>query len=466
AGGAPPPPRGPGRGPAGGPGPRPAARPGPPLDWLPDRVVSVIARRADAVLALPGIDSTLAVGGDTERRDPPGRRRVLALAAGGTALLAAGGGGALWWALRDRDEGPGAGAEPRRVIGVHADLSGPQKAEGIAQERAARLAAAEFNARADKPFTLSLDVVDDKGEAARAVGAARRLTGDPAVLAVLGPTGYTSAVAAVEVYERARLPLVSVSELSLAAAHTSLLAVPKWYYRAAPIRPYTAYVTMMAIAAQGARRPGMLIDRAGGFPRWELTFLAKGAAGNLGLDLKVRVVPERAEPAAVLGDMLSRGIDALYYTGTPERAAVVARALGERGFTRPRFLDASSATAAFVRAAGARGDGWQAITSHIGPGAARVRSFATAYRERYGSAPATGAAETYDAIRMLADRIAALKDGAGRRELGGALAGVRYKGLTQTFAYDESRLLKAEHVHHYRVERGGFGYVGPLKVPN
>ncbi|MEU3600680.1 bifunctional serine/threonine-protein kinase/ABC transporter substrate-binding protein [Streptomyces sp. NPDC006798] len=435
------------------------------IDWLPDPVVAVIARRADAMLALPGIEPTLVPEATVpENAAAPGRRRFLGLAAGGTALLAAGGGTALWWALRDDEKEPVA-TGPRRVIGLHADLSGPQKAEGLVQERAARLAVAEFNARAEKPFTLVLRVLDDKGEAARAVGAARRLTNDPEVLGVVGPTGYISGVAAVEVYERARLPLISVSELSLAAAQESLFASPKWYYRAAPLRPYTAYATMMAISAQGATRPGLLIDRAGGLTGWEMTFLSKGAAGGLKLDLAVRVVPERAAPDSVVADLLSRSIDSLYYTGTPKRAAVVARALSGKGFTGPRFLDSLSATADFTGAAGAAADGWQSLTPYIGPEAARVKTFATAYRARYGAAPPVTAAETYDAIRLLADRIGSLRAGAGRRELGGALAAAEFKGLAQTYAYDDSGYLKATHVHHYRVGKGRFGYVGPLKLP-
>ncbi|MFF3557628.1 bifunctional serine/threonine-protein kinase/ABC transporter substrate-binding protein [Streptomyces tsukubensis] len=433
------------------------------IDWLPDPVVLVIARRSEAMLALPGIEPTFVPETVVQQQRPPGRRRFLTVAAGGAVLLAAGGGAALWAGLRGDEKAPP--GLPKRVIGLHADLSGPQKADGTAQQRAAVLAVDEVNAVPGRPFTLALDVVDDKGESARAVAAARRLTGNPDVLAVVGPTGYASAMAAVEVYERARLPLVSVSELSLAAGNTSLLGSPKWYYRAAPIRPYTAYATMTAISAQGARRPGMLIDRVGGITRWELTYLARMSALGLSLNLYIRVVPERARPDAVLADMLGKGIDALYYTGTPERAAVVARALAGRGFTGPRFLDASSATPDFTAAAGARGEGWQAVTPFIGPDAEPVRDFARAYRERYGTAPAVGAAETYDAIRMLAGRITALRPGTGRRELGDALLKVRFEGLTQTFEYNDSRHLKTENVHHYAVRKGRFDYVGPVKLP-
>ncbi|MGW5675841.1 bifunctional serine/threonine-protein kinase/ABC transporter substrate-binding protein [Streptomyces sp. NPDC003860] len=432
------------------------------VDWLPDPVVLLIARRSDAMLALPGIEPTLASDGDGPQ-PAPARRRFLALAAGGAALLAAGGGTALWWGLRDDGKKPAAG--PTRTIAVHADLSGPRKAEGSAQERAARLAVEEFNDRADKPFTLLLDVMDDKGETARAAGAARALTSDPKVLAVIGPTGPDSLTGALELYERAVLPLVSVSEVSTITANAVLRASPKWYFQAAPVGPYTSYGTMAAIAALGAKRPALLVDRVGGLMRWELTYLATQSARMLGLDLLVRVVPERARPDSVLADMLARNVDALFYTGTPQRASTVARTLRERGLAWPRFLDLHSATADFIDAAGPASEGWQTVTSHVGPDAAPVRSFASAYRKRYGAAPTAGAAEAYDATRMLVDRISALRPDGGRRQLADALAKVQFKGLTHTFAFNDSRHLKAKEVHHHTVRKGRFTYVGPVNVP-
>ncbi|MFJ5307071.1 bifunctional serine/threonine-protein kinase/ABC transporter substrate-binding protein [Streptomyces sp. NPDC088350] len=438
------------------------------IDWLPDPVVRMVADRSAEMLALPGIEPT-EVSGEPEVPGP-GRRRVLALA-GGTALLAAGGGAALWAVLRDNDGKTPASSAARRdwVIGVQADLSGPLKAAGTAQERAARLAVEQFNAREEKPFPLTLKVLDDRGEPARAEAVARQLTGDRSVLAVLGPTGYASAQSAVEVYESAGLPLVTVSELSVSAVQSGLLAKPRRYFRAAPLAAYSAFATVTATRAQGSRRPGLLVDRAGGITGMESVNVVHSATRAGGMALYARVVPALApDVSTVVADMLAHGVDSVYYTGTPERAAPLARALAARDFTGPRFLDIPSATPAFVAAAGPASEGWQVLAPYIDPAAAAVRPFATAYRRRYGGAPGDWAAEAYDVTRLLADRLTALAGTAKRRpshtQVADALAKARFKGLVTTYAFDADHQLVTARVQHYQVKAGRFAYTGPVGV--
>ncbi|MEU0187579.1 serine/threonine-protein kinase [Streptomyces sp. NPDC006207] len=105
------------------------------VDWLPDTVVRRIADRSAAMLALPDIEATALDGRadeqPTEVLPPPStsRRRFLLLS-GGAALLAAGGGAALWAA--QRDDATASSVARRWVLGVQADLTGPQKAIGQA----------------------------------------------------------------------------------------------------------------------------------------------------------------------------------------------------------------------------------------------------------------------------------------------------------------------------------------------
>ncbi|MFI6408222.1 bifunctional serine/threonine-protein kinase/ABC transporter substrate-binding protein [Streptomyces sp. NPDC050548] len=448
------------------------------IGWLPDPVVRMVADRSARMLALPGIDATEVP--DEPAPPSPGRRRVLALAAGGTALLAAGGGAALWAALRDNDRTTPAGSATGRAwtIGVQADLSGPLKSAGAAQVRAARLAVEQFNSRKDKAFTLTLRVLDDRGEPVRGQAVARQLTADRDVFAVLGPTGYASAQSAVAVYESAGLPLISVSELSVSAVQSALLAKPKSYFRAAPLAAYSAYATVTALTAQGSRRPGLLVDRAGGITGMESVNVVHSSTHAAGIALYARVVPALApDVSTVVADMLAHGVDGFYYTGTPERAVPLARALAARDFNGPRFLDTSSATPAFVSAAGPAGEGWQVLAPYIDPAAAAVRPFATAYRKRYGTAPGDWAAEAYDITRLLADRLTALagsgastSDGTGgsaphrptRAQVTGALAKSRFKGLVTTYTFDADHQLVTRQVQHYRLKDGRFAYVGPV----
>ncbi|MGI3226768.1 bifunctional serine/threonine-protein kinase/ABC transporter substrate-binding protein [Streptomyces sp. GTA36] len=435
------------------------------VDWLPDPVVRMIAERSAEMLALPGIESTEVSLESTGHS----RRRVLALG-GCAALLLAGGGAALWAAMRDDDPGTQTASSPW-VIGLHADLTGLLRETGRAQERGARLAVERFNARKGRPFTLALRTEDDRGEPARAVQAARRLTGTADVLAVLGPTGYSSAQAALEVYDGAGMPLLTVSELSTSAAQSAIAGTaPRSYFRAASLSAYGALATVTALGAAGVGTLGLLGDRAGRLAGME-SVIVVGLQARGRLELYLRVVPAVASTSAlgpVTDDMLGRGVDGFYYIGTPERAAVVARTLAERNFTGPRYLDAASATDAFISGAGQAAEGWQVLTSYIGPDAAPVSAFASAYRKRYGSAPGPWAAEAYDVTRLLADRLTALAPKGGKRpahdRLTRALAAARFTGVAATYAFDDQKRMKQQRLHQYRVHNGRFAYRGVLDV--
>ncbi|MFF6783761.1 ABC transporter substrate-binding protein [Streptomyces sp. NPDC012510] len=441
------------------------------VDWLPDAVVRMIAERSAQMLALPGIEPTEVPEGSGAGSGPrpPGRRRVLALA-GGTALLLAGGGAALWAALADDDDGAAAQtADSPWTIGLHADLTGPQREAGRAQERGARLAVEQFNARRSRPFTLALRTEDDRGEPARAVRVARRLTGTGDVLAVLGPTGYASTLSALEVYDGAGMPLLTVSELSTTAAQTALAgATPRAYFHASSLSAYGAFATVTTLGAQGAGRLGMLADRAGKVAGMESMLVAQSAARER-MEMYLRVVPAAASASAlepVVADILGHGVDGFYYLGAPERAATVARVLAERDFAGSRFLDAASATAAFTSRAGRAAEDWQVLTSYIAPDATPVRGFAAAYRKRYGSAPGPWAAEAYDVTRLLGDRLTALapkgRSRPARDRLTRALTEARFTGVAATYAFNSDKWMRNGLLHHFRVQDGRFAYVAPV----
>ncbi|MFJ5774296.1 bifunctional serine/threonine-protein kinase/ABC transporter substrate-binding protein [Streptomyces sp. NPDC093094] len=438
-------------------------------DWLPDAVVRMIADRAAGLLALPGVQATEAgTPYAAARPAAPGRRRVLSWAAGG-ALLAAGAGGGAWALLHDDAEPAGRRSRKRQwLLGVQADLSGPGTAVGREQERAARLAVAEHNARGDKPFELVLRVEDDGGDLERARAAARRLSGDRDMLAVFGPTGAATAPV-VDLYEDAGLPLVAVSEQSIGAMSTALMRRPRHYFRAAPLNSYTAFGVVLALVRQRARHLGMIIDRAGRISGWEPAQMMHQPASLAELSVTHKVVPVSvADGTPAVRDLLGRGADSVYYSGTPERAADVARFLRARRFAGPRFLDPCSAGEAFLAAAGDAAEGWQAVVPYSDPAARAARTFAAVYRRRYRGGPGPWAVETYDAVRLVVDRLTALAGPGARRPsrdaLTDALGAARYRGIAGTYSFNERRWLNAENVYLYQVRDGRFRYTGPLTV--
>ncbi|AZM48669.1 serine/threonine protein kinase [Streptomyces sp. WAC 06738] len=425
-------------------------------EWLPDEVVRLIADRSAATLALPDIDATAATAPEPGRA--AGRRRFLALGAGGAVLLAAGGGAALWAGLRD-DGSPGPAAR-RWILGVQADLSGPQQAAGRAQERGVRLAVEQFNARERRPFEVEAVVADDRGDPAEAERAARRLAADRDVLAVVGSTGDKTTGAALGPYDERRVPQLTVSSAQGVygtASRRSLL-------QTVPTYGTTSLPAALMLKAAGVRRLGMVIDRAAGEFAWEEGHLAYRTVGLVEIEVHPRVVPRSAaSPVAVLADLLDWEPDAVYYAGGPRRGADLARGLADRGFTGVRILGYPAAGPEFTARAGAAADGWEVYAPYIDPGAKPVAKFAAAFRERYGRAPGRWAAEAYDVTRMVLDRLTEAAGGGGRparAELFELLAKGTYRGLVREYAFQDGYLQGVE-MFHYRAADGRFGYAGP-----
>ncbi|MEV6126727.1 bifunctional serine/threonine-protein kinase/ABC transporter substrate-binding protein [Streptomyces violaceusniger] len=442
------------------------------VDWLPDAVVRLIADRSAAMLALPDIEATaLDAGADRQPAQgpadtpvtpsPSGRRRFLLL--GGAALIAAGGGAALWAARRDDGTAPAASSRARRwILGVQADLTGPQKTLGQAQERGIRLAVEQFNSREDTPFTLTLKTVDDRGDATRAAKVARGLAADRDLLAVIGSTGDETTGASLDSYDEQLVPQLTASS----AQSVYGVSEPRHFLQAVPGYTSLPATAALSLRTQGARRVAVLIDRDGGIPAWQLGRTMFQNLGVLKIAGQPRVVPRLAEDlAAVAAEMAAHKPDGFVYLGTPTRAAAVARALARTDFNGPRVLGYPAAAPEFLTAAGTAADGWQIFAPYIDPSAAPVRAFATAYRKRYGSAPPYWAAEAYDVARMVITRLT----GAGRRpsrnKLYDLLAKGTYKGLVRTYAFDKENpsWLKGDEVFRYEVKGGRYSYAGKVE---
>ncbi|GHD65193.1 bifunctional serine/threonine-protein kinase/ABC transporter substrate-binding protein [Streptomyces goshikiensis] len=440
--------------------------PGAGTEWLPDPVVATIAERAAALLALPGIEETVADREAERAAGAPSRRRFLALASGG-AVLAAGGGLAGWLALRDDGKrAPAAGPAARSwVIGVHGDLSGPQKAAGQAQERGVRLAVDAFNARSDKPFTLSVATADDAGRADRSAAAAATLIGDPDVLAVVGPTGNASVMPALEPYGEAALALLTVSALAVSFG----VADRRSFFQASPLSLGQGSAVNMSLAkAQGARRLGILCDRDGDAEGWQASVHLARTLALFAADatLYPRVVPRgpgEADLEPVVADLLAQRLDGLFYTGTPAGAAKVAVLLAAAGFQGARAADFAAIGPEFLTAAGPAAEGWQFLAPYIGPEAPEVAALARAHRAAYGSAPGFWTAEAHDVANLVVDRLVTAARGGGRpsrAELLAALGQGTFRGLTKEYAFDDQRVVKGNLFFLHRVEGGRLRYVG------
>ncbi|MFI8961494.1 bifunctional serine/threonine-protein kinase/ABC transporter substrate-binding protein [Streptomyces sp. NPDC053493] len=454
--------------------------PGDAADWLPAPVVATIAARSAAMLALPDIDPT-APGTDPAAPASPSRRRFLLLGAGAAALAAGGGAYALWNSRRDDGgtDGKQAAPKPRDTwaIGVLADLSGPAKEIGQAQERGARLAVERFNAvHKGKPFRLELKVSDDRGDRAGAFAAARKLTSDPAVIAVLGPTSDDTGIAALPAFEEAGVPLLTTSAgynlFTLRGEigppnSTVLRAIPSHFMAGA----FLAWTTTLL---PQVKRPGILQERTDDQYSWQYVRGAVFAFRQAGIKPHYRVIPGRAtDYRRIIGEMTDAGIDAYIHCGVRSTAVLAARALNELGFTGPRFAGQHVFGPQFLKEAGSAAEGWYVCAPVIDPvqRAADPRQkpadrkltqdFLDAYRKRYGTTPAFYTGESFDVVTMVTSWLARTAKGPlTRKGLWEALRAQKYTGAMGGYSFDKNGELSGVGTFVYGVQKGAYKLIG------
>ncbi|MFD4023749.1 ABC transporter substrate-binding protein [Streptomyces sp. NPDC058576] len=444
---------------------------------MPAGLPASIAERSAAALALPDpepLPATLTPAGDEAsgggavgRTGGPTRRRVLTAGAAGAVVLA-GGSTAAWIALRDSGReagGPsaGAGATTTYTIGLHADLSGPGRATGLAHQRGAQLAVADHNAREEKAFRLALRTEDDAGDPAAALRAAGRLAADTAVVAVLGPTADVLREEVVRRYGAARLATVVVAAgSSTVETGTGLhLCVTRPLDRM--LAPgLIGYLTRTSPATrillvEDAADTGLGAEIGRTFRNAALTGatllehpLARGDAG-FGAVVR-KAVSSRADGLVLAG-------------GDASRAARLATALADEGFTGARVAAGPALGPAFLDGAGEAAEGWVFAEAYADPAALpAAEAFTAAHRERFGAPPATWAAEAYDAVGLIA-RAAGTTSASGevRNGIGGRLVRTEHRGIVRPLAFHAStRQVRYENgIFLYRIEQGRPRFLGP-----
>ncbi|AWW38754.1 bifunctional serine/threonine-protein kinase/ABC transporter substrate-binding protein [Streptomyces cadmiisoli] len=443
-------------------------------DWLPPAVLRVVAERSARALDPPPRSAPSAApefsGGDDSAAARPSRRRVFALAGSTAAVLAASGAGAAVLLARRNAAAGGSegGAPPTRTIGFQADLTGPGKASGRAQERGARLAVAALNSRADARFRLVLKVEDDGGRAAGARESARRLTADRTVVAVVGPTATAAARAAAPVYEKASLALllVSVDADTAWPSNKPRVVCPTTLLGRERQLPVLDYLTRVS----RTRRTAVVEDRAAGDTAWDLARDLRATPPNWDIGGTVTVHPAAVDgngPRGAADAALAARAQAVVYAGTsPDRAAACARALTAAGFDGPRLGFEPAMRPAFLTAAGEAAEGWLFEAPYTEPEAARTgaaEAFTAVHRARYGADPGRWAAEAYDAVGLVARTLDALGAGSGieRGQVSERVFRVVHDGVAKTLRFRSERTLESENAGFlYQVAGGSFRFLG------
>ncbi|MFD9425435.1 MULTISPECIES: ABC transporter substrate-binding protein [unclassified Streptomyces] len=432
--------------------------------WMPAGLPALIAERSARALALPDPETPPAPAASGTGAAPgPSRRRLLTASAAGAVLLA-GGGTAAWMARRrGHVNGPSTRTanRPTYRLGLHADLTGPGRATGLAHQRGVQLAVADHNSRTDAAFRLALRTEDDAGDAARARRAADRLAADPRVLAVIGPSADVTAEDVVARYKKARLAMVVVAAGSTTAE-----------FFASPVlcvtRPFDDSLSIGLISylihTRPAERIFLIADEDDPRRSWGIRQIFSDAP-LAGATPTTRTVAAGQGFGTAARAVVGAKADAVVYAGgSPTRAARCATALTAAGFTGTRVSAGPVLAPAFLKKAGKAAEGWVFAEAYADPLALpAAKKFTAAHRKRYGAPPATWSAEAYDAVGLIAAAAEATSaTGAERGGIAQRLFRTRYRGIVRALSFHDTRGVRFDNgIFLYRIVAGRPTFLGP-----
>jgi ABC-type branched-subunit amino acid transport system substrate-binding protein len=294
------------------------------------------------------------------------------------------------------------------------------------------------------------------------------MAGEDRVRGLIGPTTDACATAALDRYQEALLPLVSVS-VGLDAVSTTTYRVyaatrPSDSYLAAPI---VAYLTRTA----RAREIVLIDDAAEGDFGWKICTRVSEAlrSGPRTVRRTLAAGDDTADAFRALAGTVTRsGADAVVFTGGPARAANFARALRTAGFSGTRLATQRALDPAFLTSAGDAAEGWVFSAGFLDPARVRTaKSFTAAYRARFhGAAPPWYAAESYDATLFVARAMTTL--GSLRTDRGALVDRLRdtdYRGVTKRLRYTtSSRGYSTDGLYLFRAAGDRFAYLGQYQA--
>ncbi|MDG9704002.1 branched-chain amino acid ABC transporter substrate-binding protein [Streptomyces sp. DH37] len=346
-------------------------------------------------------------------------------------------------------------------IAFQGPLSGDNVQLGQNMENGIKLAIDQANAKGDLGFEIEYMPVDDQGLPDKATAAAQKAIDDENVVAVIGPAFSGPADTAAEVYGAVGLAAVSSSatrpDLTTKGYETFLRAVPNDSAQGAGMAKY--------LSNEVKAKKVVVVDDKTDYGIG-LADVAEKDLKAAGVEVVRQSVPQKTpDYSAAAKNVTKNKPDALIYAGYYQDAGPFAKKLKEAGFDGVAMSGDGTNDAQFIELAGDASDQWF-LTCPCTDATKEdaTKKFAADYEKEFKLAPGTYSAESYDAAMMIIEEIKKLHEDGGveRQALVDALRGVKYKGLTKEFSFDDKGEFTNQTIYLYQVKGDGIEYQGSI----
>ncbi len=264
-------------------------------------------------------------------------------------------------------------------IGMGSPLTGDNAAFGIDISNAGKLAI--LDAGQFQGFSFELDSQDDGGTPEGGASVANKLVSDPTVVAIAGHIFSGATSAAIPIYEKAGLPMMSPSATNPDLTKSGSKVFNRLVFTDADQGRYAAQYIF-----NGLKAKNIAIMHDGQAYGQGLATVVKDQFTGLGGTVVAfqAITPGLSDYSAPLADVASKNPEVLYYGGYVAEAVVIINQMKAAGLTNTLFFgDDGTFGQDFLDRTGANGEGAYA-TALIPASSPTVDKFNTAYLSAYG----------------------------------------------------------------------------------
>jgi len=265
-------------------------------------------------------------------------------------------------------------------IGMGAPMTGGNASYGIDISQGATIAIAD--AGDVKGWKFALDAEDDQGAAEGGAAVANKFVSDPAIVAVAGHIFSGATAAAVPIYEKAGIPMLSPSATNPVLTTTGSKVFNRIAFSdlmqgpgAADYLYTTLKVKNLALLHDGTDYGKGLAD-----------IVSKQFAKDGGTVVdEEAITPGETDYTAVLSSVASKSPDALYFGGYTAEGAIIANEMKQTGLEKAIFFgDDGTYGADFLTRTGSNGEGAYASIAPVSPDSPAKDKFNAAYKAQFG----------------------------------------------------------------------------------
>lgn len=345
-------------------------------------------------------------------------------------------------------------------IGMGAPMTGDNAQFGVDISQGAKIAIEDGGDV--EGFAFELVVEDDGGTPEGGASVANKLVSDPTIVAIAGHIFSGATDAAMPIYERVGIPMMSPSATNPPLTQKGSKVFNRVAFTDAAQGKFAAEYLYNEL---GKRRIAVMHDgQAYGQGLAEVVAARFQELGGEVVETQA-ITPNETDYTAPLASIASKNPEALYYGGYVQEAVVLVNQMQQAGLTDVIFFGCDGTYGEdFIARGGANAEGAYAVAL-VPAASAEVTAFNNKYKEKFGAEAGSLSPYTWNAYDSAAVLVAAIKqvafvdnDGNLVVPRGALVEAVRttrdFKGLSGTLTCDETGECNASGPIFYIVKDG------------